>query len=105
MEFLVHITIELPPHISPEERQALYAAESNRAAELAGQGTLVRLWRVPGRTANYGLWRAVGATELHDALISLPLWPYMDIDVIPLARHPNDPLQETAATPLRSLQA
>jgi muconolactone D-isomerase len=50
----------------------------------------VRLWRIPGRTANWGLWRANDATELHDALISLPCGP-MDIEVMPLARHPNDP--------------
>jgi muconolactone D-isomerase len=52
---------------------------------------LVRLWRIPGRTANWGLWRAADATELHDALTSLPLWPHMHIEVVPLAKHPNDP--------------
>ena len=31
------------------------------------------------------------ARALHDALTSLPLWPYMHIEVVPLARHPNDP--------------
>jgi muconolactone delta-isomerase len=28
---------------------------------------------------------------LHEALASLPLFPYLDIEVIPLSRHPNDP--------------
>lgn len=91
MEFLVHIEIALPPGMPEVERRELYAAESAQAASLATAGRLVRLWRIPGRTANWGLWRANDATELHDALTSLPLWPYMDIEVMPLARHPNDP--------------
>jgi muconolactone D-isomerase len=91
MEFLVHIEMTLPPGMPDGERRELYAAESVQAASLTAAGRLVRLWRIPGRTANWGLWRANDATELHDALTSLPLWPYMDIEVIPLARHPNDP--------------
>ena len=91
MEFLVHIEIAVPPGMPDGERRELYAAESAQSASLAAAGRLLRLWRLPGRTANWGLWRAHDATELHDALISLPLWPYMDIEVIPLARHPNDP--------------
>ena len=91
MEFLVHITIAMPLGMPDDERRALYAAESVQAASLAAAGRLVRLWRIPGRTANWGLWRASNATELHDALTSLPLWPYMDIEVTVLAKHPNDP--------------
>lgn len=91
MEFLVRVEIHLPPTMSPEERARLTAAESARAAALASEGRLLRLWRLPGRRANWGLWRAPDATALHDALTSLPLWPYMDIDVTPLAEHPSDP--------------
>jgi muconolactone D-isomerase len=91
MEFLVHIGITLPPAMPAEERQRLYAAEAVQAAALASEGRLVRLWRLPGRAANWGLWRARDATELHEALTSLPLWPFMDIEVTALARHPNDP--------------
>jgi muconolactone D-isomerase len=53
---------------------------------------LIRLWRVTGRRANVGIWRAPTTAALHDALASLPLFPYLDIEVIPLARHPNDPV-------------
>ena len=91
MEFLVNINVALPHGMPGDERQELYAAEAVQAAALAAAGRLVRLWRIPGRTANWGLWRAADATELHHALTSLPLWPYMHIEVVPLARHPNDP--------------
>jgi len=91
MDFLVHISITLPAAMPRDQSQALFIAESERAAALAETGQLVRLWRVPGQRANWGLWRAANATELHEALTSLPLWPYMDIEVTALAEHPNDP--------------
>ena len=49
------------------------------------------LWRIPGRWANWSLYDVADATALHEALTSLPLYPWMDIEVHPLAEHPNDP--------------
>lgn len=91
MEFLVNIEVELPSDIDPDEAARLTAAERERAAELAAQGTIRRLWRVPGRRANWGLWEAADATVVHAAIRSLPLFPYLDVDVVPLAAHPFDP--------------
>lgn len=90
MEFLVRIELELPDTITPQRRDELTAAEADRAAELRQQGRLRRLWRIPGRRANWGLWEAADASELHAALASLPLWPWMDVEVVALATHPND---------------
>jgi len=69
----------------------LLKEKAQRARELADVGILRRLWRVPGRRENWGLWDAVTTDELHAALASLPLYPYLDITVHPLATHPNDP--------------
>lgn len=91
MEFLVSIEVRLPQSMTEPERTRLAAAEAERAAELAAQGTLLRVWRVPGRRANRGLWSAPDATALHAALCSLPLWPYLEIEVQALAAHPSDP--------------
>jgi muconolactone D-isomerase len=91
MEFLVRIAITLPHDVPSERARDLTDRESERARELAAEGRLIALWRVPGARANVGLWRAVDATALHEALASLPLFPYMDIAVEPLARHPSDP--------------
>ncbi len=90
-EFLVRMENLLPAG-STRERAELVRAEAARAGELAAAGILVRLWRVTGRRANVGIWRAPTTAALHDALASLPLFPYLDIEVIPLARHPNDPV-------------
>lgn len=91
MEFLVNVEVDWPPDGDPEERSQLVAAEGARAAELAAQGTIKRLWRIPGRWANWGLWEADDATQLHEAIASLPLFPWFDIEVLPLADHPSDP--------------
>ena len=91
MEFLVHIEVRWPVDGSPDEFARLNTAERARSAELAADGRVRRLWRVPGRRANWGIWEATDATELHTALTSLPFHPWMEIEVIPLAAHPNDP--------------
>lgn len=91
MEFLVCIEVGWPPDGDEEERQRLVDAESVRAAELATDGTIVRLWRIPGRRANWGLWRAPDVTALHAAISSLPFFPWLDVEVHPLAVHPSDP--------------
>lgn len=91
MEFLVNIEINWPPDADPEDRERLFAVELARGRELAEAGVMKRLWRVPGRWANWGLWEAADATALHEAISSLPLWPWMDVTVHPLAAHVNDP--------------
>ncbi len=91
MEFLVNIEVGWPPDGDPEELARLTAAERVRGAELAAAGLIRRMWRVPGRRANWGIWEAPDATALHAAISSLPFFPYLDVDVIPLAAHPTDP--------------
>ncbi len=87
MEFLVHMEIEMPHDLPPEQVRALGAAEAERAETLRRQGSIVRIWRIPGRTANVGVWAAADATELHDLITSLPLAEWADIRVTPLAEH------------------
>jgi len=91
MEFLVHIEVRYPADGDRDELARLSAAETVRAKELAEAGTLRRLWRVPGRWANYGIWEAPDATSVDASLASLPMFPWLDIDVQPLAQHPRDP--------------
>ncbi len=91
MEFLVSIEVEWPGDGDPEEFARLTAAERTRGAELVAAGTIRRMWRVPGRRANWGVWEAPDATALHAAISSLPFFQYLDVEVIPLAVHPTDP--------------
>lgn len=96
MEFLVNIEVDWPPEGDPNELARLTAAERARAGELGREGRIRRLWRIPGRRANWGIWEAKDATELHAAISSLPLFPWLSVEVHPLAQHPSDPAtQET----------
>ncbi|WP_103446912.1 muconolactone Delta-isomerase family protein [Pseudomonas putida] len=57
------------------------------------QQTLVvlrlRLWRIAGHYANYSVFDVPSVEALHDTLMQLPLFPYMDIEVDGLCRHPS----------------
>jgi muconolactone D-isomerase len=91
MEFLVHMQVKWPPDGDSDTRAALIAAEAERASKLARAGTISRLWRIPGQWANWGLWNAAGPDELHAAISSLPMYPWLSVTVHPLATHPSDP--------------
>ena len=91
MEFLVLITVRWPADGDAALHRELVAAEAVRAKELAADGIIKRLWRRPGERANVGLWSADNATVLHAAISSLPFFPWLDVEVQPLAAHPNDP--------------
>lgn len=85
--FLVRIAVELPPSIPADERSALIASEQERGRALKADGTIQDMWRLPGRLANVGIWRAPTATVLHDAITSLPVWPWARVEVTALADH------------------
>ncbi|WP_169989034.1 muconolactone Delta-isomerase [Microbispora sp. H10836] len=90
MEFLVRFEANPPADMPAEERDRLRSQERQRAAELRAAGVLIRLWRVPGTRGVVGLWSAADATELHDALASLPMFPWISATVEPLATHPQE---------------
>lgn len=89
--YLVQMEVRIPADLPAHERTRLINAEADRTQELAAAGTLVQLWRVAGRRANVGIWNAPTCEALHEALESLPLFPFLDIHVVPISRHPNAP--------------
>ncbi len=90
MEFLVRSENRLPPETPAERREELRSAERARAMELREAGILKRLWRVPGRNATIGQYEAADPAALHDALVSLPMSPWLDVHVEALAQHPQE---------------
>ena len=87
MEFLVQIQVSLSGAMDAATRAELLEAERRRGIELKAAGAIVRIWRIPGRLANVGVWAAPDASELHALLTSLPVFDYTDIHVTPLATH------------------
>jgi muconolactone D-isomerase len=89
MLFKVEMTVRLPPDLPADQAADLKAREKAIAQGLQREGTWRHLWRVAGRYANVSVFDVPDNAALHVTLMKLPLFPYMDIDVQPLCRHPS----------------
>ena len=88
---LYHVRMDVrPPHgLDPNEFDRLKAEEKARAQELQRAGAWVHLWRIAGQYSNISVFDVADHDQLHAILSSLPLFPFMQIEVMPLARHPS----------------
>ena len=89
MLFHVRMNVDLPATMPPAEAAALKQAEKDLAQRLQREGKWRHLWRIAGQYANVSIFDVDSVDELHALLTSLPLFPYMHIDVMPLCRHPS----------------
>jgi muconolactone D-isomerase len=89
MLFHVRINVRIPHDADPDKIKQLGAQEHERAKELQLQGKWVHLWRVAGKYANVSVFEVASSDELHEILSSLPLYPFMEIDVSALSHHPG----------------
>jgi muconolactone D-isomerase len=89
MLFHVEMDVGLPHDLPAERADALKRAERARAQDLQREGIWRHLWRVAGRYSNVSIFDVSGPQELHDILSNLPLFPFMEIRVTPLCRHPS----------------
>jgi muconolactone D-isomerase len=87
VEFLVRIQVNFPPELPAEQLKDVLDREAVRGRQLQAAGTIVRIWRIPGRRENVGIWSAETVDELHEALMSLPAFPWVDAHVTALATH------------------
>ena len=89
MLFHVQMDVRLPPDLDPKRGEQLKATERARAQELQRSGKWRHLWRVAGQYANVSVFDVESPAELHALLSTLPLFPYMAIEVKALCRHPS----------------
>lgn len=89
MLFHVRMEVRMPHDMSAEQADEIRAREKAVAQDIQRQGKWPHLWRIAGRYANISIFDVADANELHALLTSLPLFPFMDIQVTPLARHPS----------------
>ncbi len=91
-EFFTTFTLAIPEGTPGQVVDDAIAREAQSARELAGQGHLLRLWRLPaGGPSALGLWRARDAAGMQAILESLPLAPWLTTQITPLSEHPSDP--------------
>jgi muconolactone D-isomerase len=89
MLYLVHMSVSIPRDMPADQVATLKEVEKNYSQELQRDGRWAELWRVVGEYANYSIFDVESNDALHEILSSLPLFPYMDITVTPLAHHPS----------------
>jgi muconolactone D-isomerase len=89
MLFHVRMNVNLPASMPVDEAAKLKADEKALAQRLQDEGKWRHLWRIAGQYANVSIFDVGSVDELHALLTSLPLFPYMQIEVMPLCRHPS----------------
>ena len=89
MIFMVEMQVNLPVDMPAAQADKLKADEKALAQKLQQDGQWVNLWRVVGRYANVSIFDVESNDALHQLLSSLPLFPYIDVKVTALARHPS----------------
>ena len=89
MLFHVRIDVRVPHNLPTERLEELSSQEHERAKELQLQQKWTHLWRVAGKYANVSIFEVESPDELHEILSSLPLYPFMEIEVVALCHHPG----------------
>jgi len=89
MLFHVSIAVQIPHNADPEKIKRLSADEHERAKELQLAHKWLHLWRVAGKYENISIFDVENPAELHDILNSLPLYPFMKVEVTALCHHPG----------------
>lgn len=87
MLFHVQMSVKLPHEMPAAEADVLKLREKAMAQELQRAGKWRHLWRIAGRYANVSVFDVDSPAELHDTLSRLPLFPFMEIEVMALCRH------------------
>lgn len=89
MLFKVEMTVNIPYQMPQEQAAEIKAREKEYAQELQRQGKWRHLWRVAGSYSNVSIFDVADNAELQEIISNLPLFPFMDITVAPLCRHPS----------------
>ncbi|WP_354246308.1 muconolactone Delta-isomerase [Arthrobacter sp. UYEF20] len=90
MLFAVKMDVNLPVEMDPQVKTDTLAREKAYSQELQRSGVWVHIWRCVGQYSNLSIFDAKDNEHLHEILWRLPLFPYMKIEVTPLAMHPSD---------------
>ncbi|MEY2886772.1 MAG: hypothetical protein RI913_191 [Pseudomonadota bacterium] len=89
MLFHVRMDVNIPSEMPEEKASKIKQVEKEYAQKLQEQGKWRHLWRIAGQYANISIFDVSDVDELHQILSNLPLFPYMQIEVMPICRHPS----------------
>lgn len=89
MLFQVEMTVLLPADMPEAEAEAIKSREKAYAQDLQRRGIWRHIWRVAGAYRNVSILDCRDNEHLHEVLTGLPLFPWMEIKVTSLCRHPS----------------
>lgn len=89
MLFHVRMNVNLPAAMPAEQAAQLKQLEKDFSQRLQREGKWRHIWRIAGQYANVSIFDVDSVDELHALVTALPLFPYMQIEVMPLCRHPS----------------
>jgi muconolactone D-isomerase len=89
MLFHVEMQVRIPSTLEPALVERLKQEERAVAQALQRGGVWRHLWRLVGCYANISIFDVDSPAQLHDILSTLPLFPFMEITVRALCRHPS----------------
>ena len=87
MLFQVRMDVNIPRDLPVEQANEIKAVEKAYSQELQRQGKWRHIWRITGQYSNISIFDVESNEELHNLLQGLPLYPYMNIEVMALIRH------------------
>lgn len=88
--FHVRMDVGIPRDLDPQVRAETVAKEKAYSQDLQRQGKWREIWRIVGQYSNISIFDVDSADELHEILWNLPLFPYMNIEIMPLTKHGSD---------------
>ena len=89
MLYHVRMDVLIPNDMDADKVAELKATEKMLSQELQKEGKWRHIWRLAGEYSNFSIFDVENNEELHEILMSLPLYPYMKVEVTPLLRHPS----------------
>ena len=89
MLFQVRMDVNIPKDMPVEQANEIKAVEKAYSQDLQRQGKWRHIWRITGQYSNISIFDVESNEESHNLLQGLPLYPYMNIEVMPLNRHPS----------------
>ena len=89
MLFHVRMDVNIPRDLPVEQINEIKAVEKAYSQELQRQGKWRHIWRITGQYSNISIFDVESNEELHNLLQGLPLYPYMNIDLMALNLHPS----------------
>jgi muconolactone D-isomerase len=92
---MAQMQVRLSEEMASADLERLKQSERERAQQIMRAGKWPHLWRIAGRFANISIFDVASIDELHDLISSLPMFPYMDVTITPLATHPSALSPET----------